>query len=272
MAQAARNINQAQSIDQQSPVGPAASLTNARQIIGIVGLLLLLLLLLVLGGTFNHWLTNVTRLPMNKLLITGERTYTTDNDVRNVILNLAPLGTFLTQNVNAVQQQVERLPWIKQVSVRKQWPDELVVNLVEYQPVAYWHQQFLLDPQANIFSLPLSRLQPKKLPQLSGPEGSEQEVLAKYQQISPLLLAHHFQLASLELSAAGFWILGLDNGIDLRVSEKDLASQLKHFFIIYPILVQQQQQQHKQVKYIDLRYTSGIAVGWQLNENSNQNK
>ncbi len=31
----------------------------------------------------------------------------------------------MTQDVNIIQSQIERLPcWIKQASVRKQWPDE----------------------------------------------------------------------------------------------------------------------------------------------------
>ncbi|STM08208.1 cell division protein FtsQ [Escherichia coli] len=42
------------------------------------------------------------------------------------ILALGEPGTFMTQDVNIIQTQIEqRLPWIKQVSVRKQWPDEL---------------------------------------------------------------------------------------------------------------------------------------------------
>lgn len=30
----------------------------------------------------------------------------------------------MTLDVNEVQQQLERIPWLRQVTVRKQWPDE----------------------------------------------------------------------------------------------------------------------------------------------------
>ena len=44
----------------------------------------------------------------------------------------------MTQDVNIIQQQIERMPWIRQVTVRKQWPDELKIHLVEYVPFTRW--------------------------------------------------------------------------------------------------------------------------------------
>ena len=87
------------------------------------------------------WMDDASRLPLSKLVVTGQTRYTTHDDIRQAILSLGPPGTFMSQNVDVIQQQIERLPWIKQVSVRKQWPDELKIHLVEYVPVARWNDQ-----------------------------------------------------------------------------------------------------------------------------------
>ncbi len=83
----------------------------------------------------------------------------------------------MTQDVNIIQSQIERLPWIKQASVRKQWPDELKIHLVEYVPIARWNDQHMVDVEGNSFSVPADRTNKQNLPMLYGPEGSENEVL-----------------------------------------------------------------------------------------------
>ncbi len=83
----------------------------------------------------------------------------------------------MTQDVNIIQSQIERLPRIKQASVRKQWPDELKIHLVEYVPIARWKDQHMVDADGNSFSVPADRVNKQNLPMLYGPEGSENEVL-----------------------------------------------------------------------------------------------
>lgn len=43
--------------------------------------------------------------------------------MRKAILDLGLPNTYIGQNVDSIQQEILRLPWIQQVSVRKQWPD-----------------------------------------------------------------------------------------------------------------------------------------------------
>lgn len=116
------------------------------------------------------------RLPLSRLVVTGERYYTRNDDIRQAILALGPPGTFMTQDVNIIQSQIERLPWIKQVSVRKQWPDELKIHLVEYVPLARWNDQHMVDKEGNAFTIPAERNNKTDLPKLY----SQREVKTKY--------------------------------------------------------------------------------------------
>lgn len=98
----------------------------------------------------------------------------------------------MTQDVNIIQSQIERLPWIKQASVRKQWPDELKIHLVEYVPIARWNDQHMVDVDGNSFSVPSDRVNKQNLPMLYGPEGSENEVLQGFREMGQVLAKDRF--------------------------------------------------------------------------------
>ena len=123
-------------------------------------------------------------------------------------------GTFMTQDVNIIQTQIEqRLPWIKQVSVRKQWPDELKIHLVEYVPIARWNDQHMVDAEGNTFSVPPDRTSKQVLPMLYGPEGSANEVLQGYREMGQMLAKDRFTLKEAAMTARRSWQLTLNNDI-----------------------------------------------------------
>ena len=124
---------------------------NGTRLAGILFLLTVLTTVLVSGWVVLGWMEDAQRLPLSKLVLTGERHYTRNDDIRQSILALGEPGTFMTQDVNIIQTQIEqRLPWIKQVSVRKQWPDELKIHLVEYVPIARWNDQHMVDRKSVV--------------------------------------------------------------------------------------------------------------------------
>ncbi|EIQ96741.1 cell division protein FtsQ, partial [Yersinia pestis PY-03] len=205
------------------------------------------------------WMKDANRLPLSKLVVTGERHYTTNDDIRQAILALGAPGTFMTQDVNIIQQQIERLPWIQQASVRKQWPDELKIHLVEYVPFARWNDLHMIDEQGRSFSVPSERMGKQVLPLLYGPEGSERDVLEGYRAINKVLAANKYQLKMVAMSARHSWQLALDNDVRLELGRSDRMGRLQRFIELYPML---QQQPDKRVSYIDLRYDTGASVGW----------
>ncbi len=205
---------------------------------------------------------DASRLPLSRLVVTGERHYTTNDDIRQAILALGAPGTFMTQDVDVIQQQIERLPWIKQASVRKQWPDELKIHLVEYVPVARWNDLHMVDAEGKAFSVPAERAGKQKLPLLYGPEGSEQDVLEGYRAMSATLAASKYTLKMAAMTARHSWQLALDNDVRLELGRDDRNGRLQRFIELYPVLQQQGQAESKRVSYVDLRYESGASVGW----------
>jgi cell division protein FtsQ len=236
--------------------------SNGTQLAGLIFLLMVVATIIWGGWVVIGWMKDANRLPLSKLVVTGERHYTTNDDIRQAILALGAPGTFMTQNVDSIQQQIERLPWIKQVSVRKQWPDELKIHLVEYVPVAHWNDQHMVDAQGKSFSVPSERLGKQSLPLLYGPEGSELDVLEGYDAMNSLLAASNYSLKMVAMSARHSWQLTLQNDVRLELGRDDRIGRLQRFVGLYPILLQQGQAGNKQISYVDLRYDTGASVGW----------
>ncbi len=233
--------------------------SNSVRLVGFIFLLMVTGIVLGSGWIVMNLLKDVNRFPLSKLVVTGERYYTTLDDIRQAILASGSPGTFITQDVSVVLQQIERLPWIKQASVRKQWPDKLSIHVVEYVPVARWNDVYLVDIKGKSFSVHSGGIDDSKLPLLYGPEGSEQDVLAGYLEIKTALAASKFTLRMVSMSARRSWQLLLENGIRLELGREDFPGRLKRFIALYPIL---QQKTDQQISYVDLRYDTGAAVGW----------
>jgi cell division protein FtsQ len=240
--------------------------SNGSQLAGVVFFLFVVGTMMWCGWAVIGWMHDANRLPLSRLVLSGERHYTTNDDIRQAILSLGPPGTFMTQDVNIIQRQIERLPWIKQVSVRKQWPDELKIHVVEYVPFAHWNDLRLVDVEGNPFSLPPERISKLKMPLLYGPEGSEQDVLQGYESMNEKLSASRFVLQAVSMTARHSWQLTLDSDIRLELGRDDRIGRLQRFINLYPKLRQQAMTDNKRISYVDLRYDSGAAVGWSAPE------
>lgn len=256
MSQAARNLRGRD----EAPKGGRRS--NGGQLAGLLFLLMVLGTILWGGWMVLQWMKDASRLPLSRLVVTGERHYTTHDDIRQAILSLGAPGTFMTQDVDVIQQQIERLPWIKQASVRKQWPDELKIHLVEYVSVARWNDLLMVDAEGNSFSVPAERVGNRKMPLLYGPEGSEDDVLEGYRTMSQVLASSKLTLKMVAMSARHSWQLGLEDDIRLELGRDERARRLARFLELYPLLQRQAQNDNKRVSYVDLRYDTGAAVGW----------
>ena len=257
MSQAALNVR-----NREAQEKARSGRSNGSRLAGIIFLTIVLGVVFAAGFVVVKWMDDASRQPLSKLVVTGQTHYTTNDDIRQAILSLGAPGTFMSQDVDVIQQQIERLPWIQQVSVRKQWPDELKIHLVEYVPVARWNDLHMVDADGKSFSVPANHIGKEEMPMLYGPEGSETEVLTGYHQMSDLLAASKFKLKVASMTARRSWQLVLSDDVRLELGRNEDMKRLKRFIQLYPTLLQQGQAENKRITYVDLRYDSGAAVGW----------
>lgn len=225
------------------------------------------------------WLTNKLidqeNLPVNSIVISGEMPYTQRDDVL-AAMNSINLGNFFQVDVNEIQTQLAALPWVYSVAVRKQWPNEVKIYIVDQTPVALWNGDFLLNQFGKAFQADVERLT-HSLPQFFGPEGSELLALENFLNLNDLLEYRDLEIDELVLSERFSWQLTLNDGVMLNLGREERVKRVQRFMDIYPLIKTHLEQQVKQSKkqennrekelkqavdYIDLRYDTGLAVGW----------
>ncbi|MDX1303856.1 cell division protein FtsQ/DivIB [Photobacterium sp.] len=213
----------------------------------------------LISATMN-WMTDANRLPLSQLVIQGELDYLSTEDVRQAILQLDHLGSFMTQDVDDMQAILESLPWVARASVRKQWPDTVKVFLVEHQPAAVWNDEHLVNQQGVVFAAQAQQVADLGLAHLTGPDKNSQEVLAALREMQPRLQLAGFEIDTLALNERRSWRVWLTNGTRLELGREARMERLERFIWLYPDL----EQQDKAIEYVDLRYDTGAAVGWKI--------
>jgi len=197
--------------------------------------------------------------PVTSLIITGEMPYTVRKDITTA-LDVVDLGNFFQVDVDDVQEKISALPWVYSVAVRKHWPNELKVYVVDQKPVALWNGDFLINQQGQTFQADVSRLK-QTLPQFFGPEGTEELALKNFININGLLDFNQLAIDELVLSERFSWQLTLNDGVTLNLGREDRIERIQRFMDVYSI-IKNKKQENQQVDYIDLRYDTGVAVGW----------
>ncbi|MCW8107069.1 cell division protein FtsQ/DivIB [Alteromonas ponticola] len=230
---------------------------------GVVFLLLVLIGLAVAGVKTYDWLQDEQRMPVQVVDFSGDYKHVDVVRLERLIRKSQP-GSFFSLDVNEVYQLVEAQPWIYRASVRKQWPNKLKIYLVEQTPVAQWNDDMLLNPYGETFN---ARAEGLKLPKLFGPGGSEKTALEGFHAMHSLLATMGIGIRELSLSERFAWQVQLNNDVQLNLGRKEFIDRLQRFVDIYPLLAKQP----KQVRYVDLRYDTGLAVGW-IDETENNNK
>lgn len=218
-------------------------------------LLLVIVSVVSLGVALLKWLASEKSMPLSEMVIQGERTYVTDSELQTVLQDIPNGGNFFTLDVSGVQQKVESLPWVRRAAIRKQWPNRLLVYLHEQQAVAWWNKDSFINEQGEVFVAPM-RLK-SSLVELSGPEHSEAKVLEAYLQLKQLLAITDFELTKLLLGGRHEWQVELKRGIKLNIGQKDMIERVQRFIDLYPFIEKKQE-----IEYLDLRYDTGIAVGY----------
>jgi len=165
---------------------------------------------------------------------------------------------FLSADLDALRAALESIPWVDRARVERRWPNGLHVFITEHVPAARWGEHGLMNTRGELF-LREAHYIPPELPQLLGPEGTESQVAQLYLETFPRLLAIGMRLTRVELDPRGAWQLQLANGVSVRLGRQDTHARLERFLRVAGPLIATRA---GEVNYVDLRYSSGFAVGW----------
>jgi len=243
--------------------------------LGLLFFLVVLFSLITITWWLGQRIVGQETVPVTAIEVVGEMNYSYRDDVISAIESI-DLGNFFQLDVDDVQKQVLALPWVYSVAVRKQWPNQLKIYVVDQSPVALWNGDFLLNKFGKAFQADISRIN-HALPKFFGPEGTQQLALENYRDLNELLGFDALSIDELVLTERFSWQLTLNDGVTLNLGREERVERIARFMDVYPIIKAQlarknkaiskvkiitEKEKNQAVDYIDLRYDTGLAVGW----------
>ena len=195
-------------------------------------------------------------LPISSVKIEGEFKYLDKEQLQNQAMPVVDSG-FFSVDLSAVRNVFISLPWVEDVSVRRQWPDQLLVRVIEKKPVVYWGDKALLSAKGVLF-VPEKKLS-ENLPYLNGPDGLHKTMFQELARMQAWLLETGLHIQSMSLDERRSWTLKMTDGIELRLGREKMHQRLQRFASVYK---NNFQSEVRKIKHIDMRYTNGFAVAW----------
>ena len=163
-------------------------------------------------------------------------------------------GNFFTVDIEHLRQSLEKLSWVRSVTIRREFPDRLAVQLEEHQALARWNGAALVNTHGEVFSA----WSDDPLPDFIGEAGASLEVAQRYGEFSRQLAALNLRVARLALTPRHAWQLRLSNDLVLELGREQMQQRLERFVAVYPYSLAAQA---SSVRYVDMRYRNGFAVG-----------
>ena len=162
-------------------------------------------------------------------------------------------GTFFTLNLPHLRRSFEKLPWVREVRLRRHWPDRLEVNVVEHVPLARWGSIALVNMQGDVFQAAYDG----KLPVFVGPPGTSKEIAIQYEFFRRTLSVIGATPVMVRVTPRRAWQVRLDGGPTLELGREDVEARLARYLEVHERTVGALK---RRIEYVDLRYANGFAV------------
>jgi cell division protein FtsQ len=249
---------------------------EARTINAIANLLMVLAAFVLIAGGLV-WLVRQPVFDIQRIVISpvnsGEFKYVSTDVVRSAIAGRLT-GNFFTMDLNDAREAFESAAWVRKASVKRVWPNQLVVEVEAQQPLALWNETDLLNTWGEVFTANRAVLEEVELPHFYGPEGSELLMVQRYAELGrwfeklgldvrQLNLSNRYALSA-TLSDGITLILGRDPGAETSDPQAGVpgaipfGDRVARFVRNWPQA--KTQLNEKEVVQVDLRYPNGFAV------------
>lgn len=224
----------------------------------------------LLGVAVVIWLAHRPVFALQAIWVEGDQgrlEHLSAESVSEVIAG-RPIGNFFTANLQDVRQMFEGVPWVRQASVRRQWPNALVVTVQEHQALGLWNETRLMNTYGESFTANLGEAEDEqRLPVMGGPAGSEKLVAQRYAELVDWLAPSQLYPARVWLTPRYAWQVTLSNGTTLELGrdpstlasttqQHGLEERVQRFIQALPVI----QANIGTVQHADLRYPNGFAV------------
>lgn len=246
---------------------------NALRLMTWATRVLLALAALTLMGAALLWLAQRPQFEFRRLEVlgsSGERPrHVTEASIRAALkgtLKGKIGGNFFTMNLSHTQRMFETLPWVARASVRRVWPDQLVITIEEHQAIGLWSDARVLSSRGVLFVANAAEAElDGPLASFSGAPEWAPAVAQRFGQFNAALAPLSLRVVGLDVSDRASWsiVTATDKGrgprIELGRDEPPgrLQERLQRVAAAWPKVLAQLTRAPVR---IDARYPNGFAV------------
>lgn len=200
-----------------------------------------------------HFVVRLPAFALREVRITNGLAHVTPEQIEAIVVREVK-GNFFTLDLERARTGFEKLPWVRNVNIRRQWPDRLEVSLEEHVPLGRWGAAALVNTYGELFAAAYDG----SLPSFIGPPGSAKEIAIQYGYFRRSLGTLGLTPVQVQVSPRRAWQVRLANGVTLQLGRESIEARLDRFVAVYERTVARLQ---RRINYVDLRYPNGFAVG-----------
>ena len=190
--------------------------------------------------------------PLREVRIEGELKHVSSQQVKLITARYLK-GNFFTVDLEKTRDAFKKLPWARNVTVRRRWPSALEVVIEEHKELARWGNVALVNTYGELFNAASD----SELPIFLGPADGVHEVTKHYGALSELLGSVEMKVSEIALTPRRSWQIRTDNGLIIALGRDEMVSRLKRFVSVYP---QTLASANGHLNYVDLRYPNGFSL------------
>ena len=223
-----------------------------------------LITILVLGGAALaalRFANALTSADVKTVRLAGDLTHAEGQEVQAAVaLTLARPGF---NGASEVARAVGDLDWVRDVQVRRVWPDVLHVNVSRQTLAARWGDdgELYLTTGGNVVALPPEDRDPllRRLPVLKASHATSAEAMHLNTLLDEIARTGNLTLDRLEQDDAGNWIATVAGGVEVVLGNSALGERFRRFLVVHQRALGSE---IARVARVDARYETGVAVRW----------
>lgn len=221
-------------------------------------------LTLAAGGA-ALWLAQRPWFDLRRIEVRGDLQHVSGTAIRAAVAGRLR-GNFFTMRLDEARRVFESVPWVAAASVRRAWPDRLVVTLTEHRALGIWGDGRLLSDQGRLFVANVAEAELYgPLPAFDGPAAFAAEAARRFYEFSALLAPLALKIEAVRVSERAAWSLATSAqgaaGPRFDLGRDDppgrLAERLEAIVAHYPRVVARFDGPPAR---IDARYPNGFAA------------
>lgn len=217
------------------------------------GALLLIAIIVVAAYWINEKTKDPSLMPVKSVVLDGSFEHVKRSELESIISG-AMSGGFFMLDVNHIQSALKQLQWVSAVTVRRVWPDTLVIKIEEHVPFARWGKTQLISQQGELFAPQLEEAF-LALPQIDAEARYAEDVMQHFRQIRELL-AGEAVVARLRRNARSGWTVWLASEVRIELGNSSVMERLARAGLLLNYFAGRT----ATLEVIDARYSGGVAV------------